>query len=106
VNDPHRSAGTTTASPIRGQRPPGEDAAGSGRDDTQLMRRDGEIQRPLRNLMTSAEAGRWGRGGARRLMATHVWPGNDRAASMAAASAEFGGDVLTAEEGLTVGLGR
>jgi hypothetical protein len=39
-------------------------------------------------------------------MISHFWPGNDRAASIAAASAEFGGDVLAAEEGLTVGLGR
>ena len=69
--------------------------------------RDGETQRPARNLMTAAEAGRWGRqAGARRLMITHFWPGNDRAASMAAASAEFDGDVLTAEEGLAVRLGR
>ena len=69
--------------------------------------RDGETQRPVRNLMTSAEAGRWGQqAGARRLMVTHFWPGNDRAASMAAASAEFDGDVLAAEEGLTVGLGH
>jgi len=57
--------------------------------------------------MTSAEAGRWGRqADARRLMVTHFWPGNDRAASTAAASAEFHGNVLAAEEGLTVGLGR
>jgi ribonuclease BN (tRNA processing enzyme) len=69
--------------------------------------RDGEIRRPVRNLMTSAEAGRWGRqAGARRLMVTHFWPGNDRAASRAAASAGFGGDVLIADEGLTVGLGH
>ena len=68
--------------------------------------RDGETQRPVRNLMTSTEAGHWGRlAGARRLMVTHFWPGNDRAASMAAASAEFDRDVLAAEEGLTVGLG-
>jgi ribonuclease BN (tRNA processing enzyme) len=69
--------------------------------------RDGETQRPVRNLMTSAEAGRWGRqAGARRLMVTHFWPGNDRVASVAAASAEFGGDILAAEEGLTIGLGH
>jgi ribonuclease BN (tRNA processing enzyme) len=69
--------------------------------------RDGETQRPVRNLMTSAEAGHWGRqAGARRLMLTHFWPGNDRLASTAAASAEFDGDVLTAEEGLTVRLGH
>jgi ribonuclease BN (tRNA processing enzyme) len=67
--------------------------------------RDGETQRPERNLMTSAEAGRFGRqAGARRLMLTHFWPGTDRAASVAAAFAEFGGDVLEATEGLTVSL--
>jgi ribonuclease BN (tRNA processing enzyme) len=67
---------------------------------------DGEPQRPVRNLMTSAEAGRLGRqAGARRLMLTHFWPGNDRPAAATAASAEFGRDVLTAEEGLTVELG-
>jgi ribonuclease BN (tRNA processing enzyme) len=67
---------------------------------------DGETRRTVRNLMTSAEAGRLGRlAEARRLMITHFWPGNDRAAARAAASAEFGGDVLAAEEGLTVRLG-
>ncbi|WP_433234723.1 MBL fold metallo-hydrolase [Actinomadura nitritigenes] len=67
--------------------------------------RDGETQQPTRNLMTSAEAGHWAkRAGARRLMLTHFWPGNDRAASAAAARAEFGGDVLIAEEGLSVTL--
>jgi ribonuclease BN (tRNA processing enzyme) len=68
--------------------------------------RDGELQRPVRNLMTSAEAGNWGhQARARRLMLTHFWPGNDRAASVAAAAAEFDEDVLAAEEGLTTGLG-
>jgi ribonuclease BN (tRNA processing enzyme) len=68
--------------------------------------RDGETQRPVRNLMSSAEAGRLARlAGARRLMITHFWPGNDRAAATAAASAEFGRAALTAEEGLTVELG-
>ena len=34
---------------------------------------DGETERPVRSLMTSAEAGRWGReAGARRLMITHA----------------------------------
>jgi ribonuclease BN (tRNA processing enzyme) len=69
--------------------------------------RDGEDRRPARNLMTSAEAGYWARqAGARRLMLTHFWPGNDRAASVAAASAGFGGDVLAAEEDLAVSLGQ
>ena len=67
--------------------------------------RDGETRRRTRNLMTSTEAGLWARrAGARRLMLTHFWPGNDRAAAVAAASAEFGDDVLAAEEDLVVRL--
>jgi ribonuclease BN (tRNA processing enzyme) len=66
-----------------------------------------ETQRPTRNLMTSTEAGHWAqRAGARRLMLTHFWPGNDRAASVAAASAEFDGDVLAAEEDVILRLGQ
>lgn len=68
--------------------------------------RAGETERPERNLMTSAEAGRWARlAGARRLMVTHFWPGNSREASAAAAAEEFGQAVLAAEEDLTVRLG-
>lgn len=67
---------------------------------------DGETSRPTRNLMTSTEAGRWARrAGARRLLLTHFWPGNDRAAAVAAARVEFDGVVVAAEEGLTVLLG-
>ncbi|MEU7949166.1 hypothetical protein AB0C50_31190 [Micromonospora taraxaci] len=56
--------------------------------------------------MTSIEAGHWARRArARRLLLTHFWPGNDRAASVAAAQMEFDGVVLAAEEGLTVVLG-
>jgi ribonuclease BN (tRNA processing enzyme) len=69
--------------------------------------RDGETQRSARNLMTSSEAGLWARrAGARRLMLTHFWPGNDRTAALAAASTEFDREVLVAEEDLTVTLGR
>ncbi|WP_406108739.1 MBL fold metallo-hydrolase [Micromonospora globbae] len=69
--------------------------------------RDGETSRPTRNLMTSTEAGIWARrAGARRLMLTHFWPGNDRAAAVAAAQVEFDGPVLAAEEDLTLELGR
>ncbi|GAA3953844.1 MBL fold metallo-hydrolase [Actinomadura viridis] len=69
--------------------------------------RPGETRRATRNLMTSAEAGHWARqAGARRLMLTHFWPGNDRTASLAAASARFGEEVLAAEEDLTVTLGK
>jgi ribonuclease BN (tRNA processing enzyme) len=68
--------------------------------------RHGETQRRSRNLMTAAEAGHWARlAGARRVMLTHFWPGTDRAASVAAASAEFGAEVLAASEDLRVSLG-
>jgi ribonuclease BN (tRNA processing enzyme) len=68
--------------------------------------RVGEVDRPSRNLMTSREAGVWARrAGARRLVLTHFWPGNDRAVAVAAARAEFGGEVVAAEEGLVLPLG-
>lgn len=67
--------------------------------------RVGETGQLQRNLMTSGEAGDWARrAGARRLMLTHFWPGNDREVSVAAARAEFRGDVLAAEEDLVVAL--
>lgn len=68
--------------------------------------RDGETDRPTRNLLTAAEAGLWARrAGARRLLLTHFWPGNDRVAAVTAARAEFDGVVLAADEGLRVALG-
>ncbi|MDA3645476.1 MBL fold metallo-hydrolase [Saccharopolyspora indica] len=68
--------------------------------------RPGETRQSRRNLMTSREAGHWARrAGARRLMLTHFWPGTDRVTATAAARAEFGGEVLTAEEDLVVALG-
>lgn len=42
--------------------------------------------------------------GARRLLLTHFWPGNDREQARADAAAVFGGEVLLADEGLTVPL--
>lgn len=67
--------------------------------------RKGETQQPHRNLLTSAEAGHWAsRAGARRLLLTHFWPGNDRAVAAATARSTFGGEVLVADEGLTVPL--
>lgn len=43
---------------------------------------------------------------ATRLMLTHFWPGNDRERSRADAAAAFGGEILLADEGLVVPLGR
>jgi len=43
--------------------------------------------------------------GARMLMLTHFWPGNDREKSRSEAAAEFGGEILLADEGLVVPLG-
>ncbi len=40
--------------------------------------------------------------GARRLLLTHFWPGNDREASRADAAEVFGGEIVIAEEGLRV----
>lgn len=53
-----------------------------------------------------APTGQWARrAGAPRLMLTHFWPGNDREISLAAARAEFDGEVMAAEEELVVALG-
>jgi ribonuclease BN (tRNA processing enzyme) len=43
--------------------------------------------------------------GARRLMLTHFWPGNDRDRSRAAAAETFAGEILVADEDAVVDLG-
>ncbi|SDH78679.1 Ribonuclease BN, tRNA processing enzyme [Actinokineospora alba] len=68
--------------------------------------RAGERQQQHRNLLTAEEAGYWAaQAGARRLMLTHFWPGNNREAAAAAARSTFDGEVLTADEDLVVRLG-
>ncbi|MGH3098056.1 MAG: MBL fold metallo-hydrolase [Streptosporangiales bacterium] len=42
--------------------------------------------------------------GARRLMLTHFWPGNDRARTRDLAADHFAGEIILAEEGLEVRL--
>lgn len=60
---------------------------------------------PDRFLLTAAEAGRYAReAGTARLMLTHFWPGDERAISRSEAAREFGGEVLLAEEGLSLSL--
>jgi ribonuclease BN (tRNA processing enzyme) len=44
------------------------------------------------------------RSAARRLLLTHFWPGNDRELSRAAAADEYAGELLVADEGLTIDL--
>ncbi|MEV4222790.1 MBL fold metallo-hydrolase [Nonomuraea sp. NPDC049725] len=85
--------------------------AGLGRDAdlfiVEATDRPGERERPDRNLMTAAEAGLWARRAhARRLMLTHFWPGNDRTAALQAAGTTFPGEILIADEDLTIPLGR
>jgi ribonuclease BN (tRNA processing enzyme) len=58
-----------------------------------------------RMLMTAGEAGEAAAAaGARRLLLTHFWPGNDRERSRSEAGEVFGGGVLIADEGLEVSL--
>jgi ribonuclease BN (tRNA processing enzyme) len=61
--------------------------------------------RPERFLLTATEAGRYARdGGATRLMLTHFWPGDDRSISRTEAAREFRGEILLADEGLSLSL--
>lgn len=59
---------------------------------------------PTYNL-TATEAGELAQqAGAKRLLLTHFWPGNDRELSRKQAQAEFAGEVLIAEPGLSITL--
>jgi ribonuclease BN (tRNA processing enzyme) len=56
--------------------------------------------------LNAAQAGRAAAAaGAHRLLLTHFWPGNDRNRSRAEAAAYFPGEVLLADEGLSIALG-
>ena len=75
---------------------------------TDLFISDATLQGPSpqttpRYVMTATEAARGARG-ATRLLLTHFWPGSDRSVSVAEAGQEFGGEVIAAEEGLTIPL--
>ena len=65
---------------------------------------DAPGDRPPMNL-TAREAGEAAAAaGARRLMLTHFWPGNDRERARAAAAEAFAGEILVADEGAVVEL--
>ncbi|NGN64838.1 MBL fold metallo-hydrolase [Streptomyces sp. A7024] len=58
------------------------------------------------HLSTARQAGADAeRAGAARLLLTHLMPGTDRAAAIAAARVSYGGDVAVAESGLVVEVG-
>jgi ribonuclease BN (tRNA processing enzyme) len=60
---------------------------------------------PSPHLMTATDAGHWAhQAGARRLLLTHFWPGNDRTATLATARTEFDGELLAADEDLVIAL--
>jgi ribonuclease BN (tRNA processing enzyme) len=75
---------------------------------TDLFISDATLQGPSpqttpRYVMTATEAAR-GALGATRLLLTHFWPGSDRSVSVEEARQAFGGEVIAAEEGLTIPL--
>lgn len=62
---------------------------------------------PTGNLLTARAAGEWAQAaGAHRLLLTHFWPGNDREAARARAAETFPGEVLIADEDVTIPLAR
>ena len=77
-------------------------------DATDRAQRTGSLparSRPALNL-TAREAGEAAAAArARRLLLTHFWPDNDRRAALADATAAFPGEILLADEGLSVPLG-
>ena len=87
--------------------------AGLGRDAdlfiveaTDRHQRPGVPADPPGLQMTASDAGQAAASaGARRLLLTHFWPGNDRGLSREQAAAAFPGEILLAEEGLSVPLG-
>lgn len=70
------------------------------------QRTDPPPARPEQRMhLTAREAGEAAQSaGAKRLLLTHFWPGNDRETSRTEAAAVFDGEVLVADEGLRISL--
>jgi ribonuclease BN (tRNA processing enzyme) len=74
-------------------------------DATDQHQQDPQEDKESETHLTARQAGTLGeRAGARRLLLTHFWPGNDRERSRSAAAEEFSGELLVADEGLTIDL--
>jgi len=65
---------------------------------------DAPGDRPPLNLTARGAGEAAAAAGARRLMLTHFWPGNDRERARAAAAEVFAGEILVADEGAVVEL--
>lgn len=86
--------------------------AGLGRDAdlfvveaTQRNQQQPDAEQESRTHLTAQQAGAVAaEAGAKRLMLTHFWPGNDREQARADAARAFDGEILIADEGLEVGL--
>ena len=77
-------------------------------DATDLGQRPGSLSAgpgPALNLTAREAAEAAAAARARRLLLTHFWPDNDRRAALAAASSAFPGEIMLADEGLSVPLG-
>ncbi|GHI92511.1 MULTISPECIES: MBL fold metallo-hydrolase [Streptomyces] len=56
-------------------------------------------------LLSATQAGQWAaRAGVARLVLTHFWPGADRRQSVAEAGVAYTGEILTANEGMTLAI--
>jgi ribonuclease BN (tRNA processing enzyme) len=102
LTTPHRTlAYTGDTGPTPALADLGRDADLYIMDATLQHQPDGE-----RNVLSAAEAGQWATmAGARRVLLTHFWPGNDRGVSLRQAAEHYSGELLAAEEGLTIDLG-
>lgn len=92
---------------------PAESLTDLGRDaDLYIMEATDRNQQPAtpratatRMHLSARDAGEAAaRAGARRLLLTHFWPGNDRELSRESAAEVFPGEVLIADEGLEIHL--
>lgn len=71
--------------------------------DATLQRQPGPDE--PRNVLSAEEAGYWAsEAGARRLLLTHFWPGNDRGVSLRQAAEHYGGELMAADEGMVIDL--